>query len=597
MLLFSDGFETYNIYDVGNKWGGFSWTGTTPMIASGIEPSTGKPYATKNGRALYVGNAAATLGTTFRPSRTIFAGFALRTRAAMTITIHYLANRTIARDNLRPLAAAGSVSALTLTISAYRIAISQTFVGATTKVGDINTSMNMLSGDYHYIQVGMTLTGNESAQPRAWMEVRVGNEVVNRFRYDSILTSAPDNTGTYSYLNGLQVGVSSAAGTAIDDVYICNDEGDFNNTFLGTVRVRRMVPVADGIDLDAVPTLRVPDARRFQAVDEDFIDVTHALPSPIPTDPLFITWEDGVADYLTLEQQGDRESIRFTGGEFGGSSPEIFGAVLHTLARGKYRDRFNGTVLKGYKRQGEFPEIEEATPADFPLNHSPTALTAGGWQNYPLAFDNTEIVAPGQPYQIWSVAGIAGAEFGIELSRSEIDPAMLDPNLNRFNLVFDHALYEGMHFSDTTHRFFEDPIDEALGVSDTDVQYQYTWHFEESLYFDVELSVYRTFPKFLHDEIEFDDFMPWLDSFVGEFLGLTEDIWLQWLDVVEDGFDVADWTDGFWEELFTDEIGASDAVAADFILFLEDTFGLEEPYVWNGHEDIVRRIPLPGRWG
>ena len=39
MLLFSDGFETYNIYDIGYKWGWFGWMGTTlPKIVSGIDP-------------------------------------------------------------------------------------------------------------------------------------------------------------------------------------------------------------------------------------------------------------------------------------------------------------------------------------------------------------------------------------------------------------------------------------------------------------------------------------------------------------------------------------------------------------------------------
>ena len=605
MLLFSDGFETYNIYDVGYKWGGFSWQGTAPKIVSGIEPSTGKPYATKNGRALYLGSIAAGLITTFRPSRTIYFGFAVRTRELLTLQIYYLAHAAISRSNELSVdlnwgaSPATSVSRLTLTINRWNVGISQTFSGATTQVGDINTTMDMHSGDYHYVQVAMTLAGNESAQPRAWLEVRIGNRLTNRLVIENILTSAPDNTATYAYLNGLVIrsgfswsdGNNShqsnlGVGTAIDDVYVCNDEGDFNNTFLGAIKVRRMIPVADGIDLDAAPTLKAPDARRFQTVDEDFIDTTQVLPSPLPEDPLFITWEKGTDDYLTLAYEGDRESLRFTGGEFGGSSPAIFGAVLHALARAQYRNVAGSTVLTGYKRQGEFPTVDEANPSDTPLVHSPTALLMGGWRSYPMTFDNTEVVELGQPYQIWSAAGIAAAEFGVELAKSEIDPAMLDPNLVRFNLVFDQILYDGMNFNDTTHRFFEDPIEEVLSLAETELSYQYTWHVKDSLYWDDQLDTYRTFPKFLDDTMEFEDFMPWLDSFVGEFLGFDEGIWFQWLDVIEDGFGASDWTDGFWEELFPDSMDIADEPAISFILFLDDTFGLEEPYLWDGHEDV-----------
>ena len=297
MLLFSDGFETYNIYDIGDKWGWFGWMGTTPpKIVSGIDPVGLKPYATKGGRALYSGNIPIALYTTFRPSRTIFAGFALRTRSVLKLAIDYCAKVVIDRGDATAMtpggasfqAPTGSISTLILTFNQYNVAITQTFSGASVQVGDIPVPMNMWSGDYHYIQVAMTLMGNASAQPQAWIEIRVGNRVATRFLAQNILTSLPDGTAPYSYINGLSIrtgaGVWDAtlgSGVTFDDVYICSDEGTVNNTFLGNVKVRRVRPTGEGSENDAIPNGGI--GYRYMAVDEDFIDVAHNMPYPQPT--------------------------------------------------------------------------------------------------------------------------------------------------------------------------------------------------------------------------------------------------------------------------------------------------------------------------
>ncbi len=609
MLLFSDGFDSYNIYDVGNKWGWFGWIGATlPKIVSGIDPVGSKPYATKNGRALYLGNISAGLVTSFKPSRTVYAGFAVRTRSLLNLSIDFCAKVEIDRGGAAASGQwgnvfsppAGSISTLTLSINQYYIGINQTFSGATTQVGGINTTMNMWSGDYHYIQVGMTLSGNRSAQPQAWIEVRVGSRLVNRFLAQDILTSLPDETAPYSYINGLGIHTGSVAwntsfgtGTTLDDVYICNDEGEVNNTFLGNVKVRRALPVAEGSENDATP-VGGTIGYRFQYVDEDFIDLAHTMPYPQPTpeqDPLFISWEKGVDDYLILATQGDRQMLRFTNVDFAGSEPAIYGAVLHALARGQYRNTVGSTTLKGIKKTGAEP-INEANPTDTPLKYSATALATGGWDTYPMVFENDEIVAEGQPYQIWNPTALNGSEFGIELARCTLDPAMYDKNLVRFNLVFEQTVSEFLGVYDFTHRFFDELNDEALAWADSEPTYEYTWKVEDLLYWDVEMVVTRSFDKLIREELEFDEIIPWIYMFAQGQIAFADEIFMEWHDLVDDGLDAADWSDGFWEELFTDGLNVSDATAADYIMLLDETFGLEEPYLWDGHEDVEETLEI-----
>ena len=612
MLLFSDGFETYNVHDIGNKWGWFGYSGPTgylPKIVSGIDPVGLKPYATKGGRALYSGNGAIGLYTTFRPSRTIFAGFAVRTRSLLKLTINYCAKAQIDRGGVvapttiwggvfqNP---ANSISALTLSFNQYNIAFSQTFSGAPTQGGNIPIAANLWSGDYHYIQVAMTLSGNVSAQPQAWLEIRLGNRLVNRLRYDNLLTSLPNDTAPYSYINGLSVHTGGAAyettfgtGTTIDDFYICNDEGSINNDFLGNVKVRRVIPTGDGSLNQGLPSGGI--GYRFMNVDEDFIDTGHNMPYPQPTpeqDPLFLPWEDGLSDYLTLPYQGARQFLRFGSVDFAGSAPTIHGAILHALARGQYRNTVGATALKGIKKTGAEP-IKESNPADVPLVYSEAVLTAPeGWDTYPLIFENDEVVAPGQQPQIWNPTALNGSEFGIELARCTLDPKMYDKNLVRFTLAHEQVVSEFLGCSDFTHRWLDEVISESLVMTDAEPTYQYTWKFADGLYWSDELAVYKTFPRFINETLSIAENIPWTYLFAQGGMNLTDEVFLQWLDVVEEELVVDDWSSGFWEELSTDALDLSDMPIGSFIELLDEMFGLEEPYLWDGHEDIEETLDI-----
>lgn len=610
MLLFSDGFETFDIMDLRYKWGMFNllYRTTSPKIVYGNDPSCNKPYATKNGRALYFGSSAGVLGTTFKPSRTVFVGVAVRSRPKLTpqptplsLQIDFYNKVSIDRGMSPEIYYNGNIpstsypswgtpiSTLTLTITNYRVAISWTFAGATTRIGDINTTADMLSGDYHYIQVGFTLYGNVSAQPRAWAEVRVGGRGATNYVFQDILTTLPDGTGQF-FVNALTFQPTAGMeGTAIDDFYICNDEGSVNNSFLGNVKVRRVLPVADGTENDAAPTLKLADAARFQAVHEDFVGSFGWPPALDPADPLYLSPEECFEDYLSLERSGDRQLLRFTDAGFADSKPRIFGTILHPLAKAKYRSVAGTTTLTGVMKTGLLP-ILEANPADAPISH--TRLGGGTWQTYPLVFENTEVVLPGQLPQIWNPDTINNSEFGFDLAACELDPIMYGGILDRFSLVTYEVVSDVLYCIDATHRFYEDPIADGMAFEETELSYEHTWLFTEELYWDVEVAAYNAFPRFINETLEFSESIPWTYLFAQDAIDLMDDVFIQWLDVVEDGFALDDWADGFWEELFTDEIGFADNGIFTYIELLDEMFGLEEPYLWDGHELIEEELMI-----
>lgn len=611
MLLFSDGFDSYNIYDIGSKWGFFNWKGTTPpKIVSGIDPIGGLPYATKGGRALYTGNIGMALKTTFRPSRTVYFGFAIRTRSILKLAIDYLSLRRIDRGQSAEVMEsytgitfndpAGSISYLTLTFNEYSLAVTQTFQGATVQVGDIPTQFRLWSGDYHYIQVAMTLMGNASAHPTSWMEIRIGNRGINRLRYDNILTSLPDDTAPYSYINGvaLRTGAGNwdttlGSGVTFDDVYICNDEGNTCNDFLGNVKVRRVRPTAEGAVNQGIPNTGI--GYRFMAVDEDFIDTGHNMPYPQPTpeqDPLFIPWEDGLSDYLTLPSQGAQQFLRFQSVPFAGAQPRIHGAILHTLARAQYRGTVGVTAIKGVKKTGAEP-LKDSSPADVPLQYSSVALNLpAGWRDHPLVFENDEIVAPGQQPLIWTPSAFDASEFGVELVRCTLDPKMYDEHLIRFTLVHNQVVAEFLGMGDFSHRWLDELIEEDIGIVEAAPAYQYTWKFTDELYWSDELTVYKTGPRFINEYLDFADDIPWTFLFDQGIIDFADEVWLQWHDLVEEELVLESWTDGFWEELFTDEFDITDLSIGSFIERLEEMFGLEEPYLWDGHEDVEETLEI-----
>ena len=616
MLLFSDGFETFSPYDLWRKWGYFSFDGTNyqstftrPSIVHGPDTtfSPAKTYATRpEGRAIQ--GQSYYLMTPIKPSRTVFTGFAFRrasTGGTVLITIEFIKglpyNKSLVPTTIVPdgyIADTGYnggivVATCSLAISASYIDVTWTFVGTVplTQTGRINTSANLLNGDWRYIQAGMTLMGNVVAQPQAWAEVRLGSRGgANNLLKSSIMTG-PESGVNVSYLiNAIRIHpglgwytMSQSASVGLDDVYICNDEGEFNNTFLGNVNVRRVSVSGDGTENNSVP---FAETYRFKTVDEDYIDTINNLPVPLPspeTNPLFIPWETFAGNYLTIEESGDRQLMRFNSLNAAGTYQKTHGAILHAMIQPLYLDT-PSCSLTAVRKVG-LEALVESKPMDAPL------VLRTQFEARQFVWENEETIEPGGQYPHWAATVIDASEWGFELTSIEIDPLSYDPAIIRVNIIIYDTVNEALDLVDFTHRYFEELISESMGAAD-DPSYQYVWAVYETLGFDESSEGSRSGNRFLNETLEFSEYLPYTILFLNEALGFLEDVFVQYIDLIDETFNAVDWSSGFWEEVFTDTFAAKDSSDASFILTLEETFGLEEPYLWNGHEDVQETFAI-----
>jgi len=197
----------------------------------------------------------------------------------------------------------------------------------------------------------------------------------------------------------------------------------------------------------------------------------------------------------------------------------------------------------------------------------------------------------GQPYQEWNASVVNESEWGFELQPVEIDPAMYDPSLVRFNVQYYDLLTESCEIRDLPSRYLEETPSESLGFSDGNSM-QLTWFFNDIVSLVSETDFTRSGNRFLNETLELGENIPWTYMYAGSFLEFCDEIMVSFLDNVEDGFGAADWADGFWEELFTDEIDFADVGIFTYIEVLDEMFGLEEPYVWDGHELIEEELMI-----
>ena len=629
MLLFCDGFETFSPYDLWRKWGYANWSKATapninPQIVHGMDQShfPFQPHARRNdGRAL---QGPCSLLTTIKPSRTLFMGFAFRVSAKGAygnpeFTVKFFRNyRYDKRWFNGPYDGVGTfpmygysaestygytgyyfesnIQALLIAqcfikVESTRIRVQWSFQGDTL-VGTndyfgvkqdayLNSYSTLDDGSWHYIQVGLTLMGNVAAQPQAWATVFLDNQELT---FSDIMTCPEGNIRTsfhfnavgldFGRLNALDYGIGS-----IDDFYICNDEGPANNTFLGPIHIKRLSVTGDGSYTDGIPT---GAGYRFQTVDEDYIDTVNALPSPLPNpeqNPLFITWEDFRSTYTTLMERTDKETMRFASLNAQGVYPKIYGAVLHSLLNPLYKD--TPATIKAVRRLSN-GTLVESNAMDAPL------VKDTEYEHRQFTWDNAEVIdyEAGEQYINWNPSAFDASEWGFILEPVAIDPKTYDYSVLRITIIRDELIDEEMALDDFTHRFFEETADDEMALT-VDPAYEYTWRFDDVIYLETASEGNRGGNRFLNETLEFSEYIPYVDLFINDYLCLQqEDIFVQYADFIGDEFATADWSDGYWEELFADSFIISDEDVLGLVLFLDDALGLEEPYLWDNHEDL-----------
>ena len=134
-------------------------------------------------------------------------------------------------------------------------------------------------------------------------------------------------------------------------------------------------------------------------------------------------------------------------------------------------------------------------------------------------------------------------------------------------------------------------MDENCAAGD-DAGYEFVWAVYDVLLLDSFAEGNRGGNRFLNETIEFGDVIPWTYLFAGEFLGIADDAFVQYLDAIDEALGISAWAAGHWEEVFADVIDLKEESAISIIEILEEMFGLEEPYLWDGHELIEEELSI-----
>ena len=331
-LLFCDSFDHYATADITSKW---------TVNAGGIIASGGR-NSTNCVRLL--GNPA-NLTRTFPGSgyNTIIVGAAFKFGTGIALTpIIQLGDATVIHVDVR----CDGSKCLTVTRAGTLLEIA---------------SFTVVIDTWYYIElkvkIGDTTTGT-------W-ELRVNGVTVAQ----DVGGGDTQNGGT-AFVNKVVIGgVQGNELTVVDDLYICDTTGTYNNDFLGDVRVYYSPPDANGTNVAWAASA---------GTDEECVDET----AP-----------NSDTDYISTATPADKESFAFAAL---GITGNVKAVQTSLFAR---KDDAGSRTIRELCRSGG-------------TNYVGASASIG--DTYLYYCEIREINPDGAP-AAWSVAGVDAAEFGVEL--------------------------------------------------------------------------------------------------------------------------------------------------------------------------------------
>lgn len=626
MLLFAEGFEDIHAMSLWRKWGfGSNWllpaVDTTDEdayshahIVSGADTSVYPPVPhSRSERALWMRTSGGSwimsgidndfnwLDTMIPKSRTVYVGIGIRPLAVVRIRFYVVIKfltqcRQDARITQRRTYQSGSninhvgfsgteVARCVMYFSGTSAVYTWSFEGLPTKSGVIDLGFNPLDGEFRYYQFGMTLWGNEEEpNSHAWVESRIGHRVREnrRCRIDNILTAVPNSSRSH-FINGVGFGFSGEL--SIDDVYICNDEGDTNNDFLGDVRIKRMKPSFYGEKNDSQLFGFV--GSRHEGVAVDFIH-DQPMPDPVPNpelDPQFIPFADPREKHIIMNDEGDQQTFRMTSPNYGGADPHIFSIVHNVYCRAENQPTVPRSILIPCTRLGGtgHPLLSYNNPDRYIFHTS--AWATDGWEWRQLFCDNPNAPTSTLGFRdpLWNPDIINNADFGFELAQWNNEDQRWVPTRLRHNIVHDEETCETLGMGELMHRGFEFFPEETLEWVDVPSS-QRVFAAYESIMFTEEYAATRHGVKIAVSQLGVTDTFNEIYKQVIESIGLEvfskmgfgEDL-LGWLAL-------ADWNDGFWTEQINDVLENQETVIPIEAAFIGEDLTIETSYLWSGHE-------------
>jgi hypothetical protein len=247
-LLFIDSFDHYATADLPLKWSATAGTAT-------INATAGR----RGGGALSLGNTSATARKDLVAVPTIITGYAARFGALPATldpssTGNWMTLASSDAINLYFTAGPDGTLAVFRRTGTIDTFTSYALLGA-------STAAIVQAGVYAYIEVRATMSATNTGQVKLLVN---GATVLNltgirTTHYQSVL----EQVSRVTLLS------PSSAGTAYDDLYICDAAGTLNNDFFGDVRIDVTRPNADGTYRDFTPDSGTDHFSRVNEVTAD----------------------------------------------------------------------------------------------------------------------------------------------------------------------------------------------------------------------------------------------------------------------------------------------------------------------------------------
>lgn len=619
MLLFSDGFEYFHPKDLYRKWG-YTWLSNVitdesqkPLVVFGEDDNFDPPYnkyARKGGKALMFQAGYCAITKLFRKSRAVYLGFAFRrsgSRSAnFSIRFHtrgHPYNYPVALENepwndMYEVYPSFHPTIATCTFlfrdGGEYIDYKWDFTDedAPTRYNQVFSHRNLLSGDWSYHEIGMTIHGNLESGAQAWVENRIGSN--NSSRLENIYTASPTGMNCH-FIDGITLDMPNTVrdlNLSFDDLYICNDEGNVNNSFLGPIIIRSTLPNAKGSYCESV--LNGTEGNDpVQAVKSQYVNTHDQLPTPMPTpeeDPLFVEWADPRASYLTLPTEGNRQTFGVRAASFDGSEPAIYALALYSLFRPQH-DTIGNTTIRPYLFNGNLSKTIEGEPFYRPLKRFPY----DEWEARELIFENPDIEQSkrGNPPDLFNTLDInEHNEFGFQLCRIDPDIESFNPSVLRNKYTFDILAEETLSAMDFPHRFFEEQVAQSINLSD-DSGEQKVFPIYEGLQINEEFAhAARGRYIYVGSAFKIAVNIPWFILYLHENIDFKDKLSWDWLSVIQEGLNTDDFAYDQWVELLESLVEATSYSAPVLEMKADETFAVSESDLQTNHELLIEPLNI-----
>lgn len=580
MLLFADGFENFDVTDLDKKW-----DSNTGYLNDADHFFIVKNNERKGDRCLYYNTDSSnwvtylTLTKNIKKSRTVFFGVAVKhLEDGSPIKIGFYSNTITVAECTITVGTSGSTR--------YTWTFATGVASQTIVMGDTTPSINK----FVYYEFGITLNGNnaELEDSTAWIENR--SSVGQYHEKTSNIQTAIVGSDSSFFINSVTLTMTGGyyAGWRgyVDDVYVCNDEGSFNNTFLGDTRIRSMTPSFYG-SMNETEMVNF-DGFRHLGVAADFVNTVDTLPDPLPDpeqNPDFIPWQDPTTQCLRLNEEGAIQLFRMTNPNYGGAQPRILGVVGTAVCRAK-TDIGKQAKLQLVRRKEYDPVMVSEKDAIL----APIKTT--DWQSFPLIMENEDEELPGVESKLWTPAIVSNADWGFKLLQNDTDPKEYLPGHLRLQLNHDEILYEYLLTQDFTHRFWDRLVDEILNITSWSASGWAHFAYETMGLEDMETVVRRGL-KGINEQLYIKDEIPWQYIFIKEILQIDDPMFFAWGGDVFESLEFGSSSYHEFVEMVTSQVDLfSSQTKTDIGEVVREVIGLEEPLVWDNHESLEENINM-----